>query len=254
MKDFVVGAVFEDLPKATSEKFDYLVNWNEFMLENGWANDWTNSGPRTFFMLRADANPAAVEQKLTHFMDAYNKNQKPGVFTETLGMQPYNEIYLHGSFTEDKLLGGRIEYVRLFSIIAIFILLIACINFMNLSTARSLKRAREIGVRKVIGALRTNLIRQFISESMLVTILAVVLSLVLVLLLLPIFNQVTLKDISLPFADAGFWLKLLGITLLTGLLAGSYPALFMSSFSPVKVIKGTLKTGSGIALFRKSLV
>jgi putative ABC transport system permease protein len=255
MKDFVVEAVFEDLPQTTSEKFDYLVNWNEFMLENsGWANDWTNSGPRAYFMLRANANPAAVEKKLIHFMDAYNKKQKAGVFTMTLGMQPYSKMYLHGSFTEDKLDGGRIEYVRLFSIIAVFILLIACINFMNLSTARSLKRAREIGVRKVIGALRANLIRQFISESMLVTILAVVFSLILLILLLPIFNQVTLKEISLPFGEPAFWLQLTGITLITGLLSGSYPALFMSSFNPVKVIKGTLKTGPGIAFFRKSLV
>ena len=253
-KDFIVRAVFEDLPEATSEKFDYLVNWHEFILENSWASDWNNSGPRAFIMLRADANPAAVEKKLVHFMDLYNKKQKPGVFTMTLGMQPYNEIYLHGSFTEDKLAGGRIEYVRLFSIIAIFILLIACIKFMNLSTARSLKRAREIGVRKVIGALRTNLIRQFISESMLVTILAVGFSLILLILFLPVFNQVTMKEISLPFGEPVFWLKLVALTLLTGLLSGSYPALFMSSFNPVKVLKGTLKTGLGIALFRKSLV
>jgi putative ABC transport system permease protein len=254
MKDFIVRAVFEDLPVTSSEKFDYLVNWYEFMLENGWANDWSNSGPRTFIMLRADANPIATEKKLVHFMDIYNKNQKPGVFTLTLGIQPYNEMYLHGNFTEDKLAGGRIEYARLFSIIAIFILLIACINFMNLSTARSLKRAREIGVRKVIGALRSNLIRQFIIESMLVTILAVGFSLILLIVLLPVFNQVTMKEISLPFGEPAFWLKLTTITILTGLLSGSYPALFMSSFNPVKVIKGTLKTGPGIALFRKSLV
>lgn len=254
-KDFVVGAVFEDLPQATSERFDYLVNWHEFMLENsGWANDWTNSGPRTCFMLRADANPAAVEKKLVHFMDAYNKKQKPGVFSVTLGMQHYNEMYLHGNFTEDKLSGGRIEYVRLFSIVAIFILFIACINFMNLSTARSLKRAREIGIRKVIGALRVNLIRQFISESMLTTILAVVFSLILLVLFLPVFSQVTLKEISLPFDQPGFWLKLIGITIITGLLSGSYPAVFMSSFNPIKVIKGTLRTGRGIVFFRKSLV
>ncbi|HEY4326625.1 MAG TPA: ABC transporter permease [Mucilaginibacter sp.] len=254
MKDFIVGAVFEDLPKTSSEKFDYLVNWHEFMLENGWANDWTNSGPRTFIMLRANANPAAVERKLVHFMDTYNKNQKPGVFTLTLGMQPYNDMYLHGNFAEDKLSGGRIEYVRLFSIIAIFILLIACINFMNLSTAHSLKRAREIGVRKVVGAVRTSLIQQFISESMLVTILAVGFSLVLLVLLLPVFNQVTMKEIGLPFGEPAFWLQLIAITLVTGLLAGSYPALFMSAFNPVKVLKGTLKTGQGIALFRKGLV
>ncbi|MBS1530926.1 MAG: ABC transporter permease [Bacteroidetes bacterium] len=255
MKNFTVGAVFEDLPATSSEKFDYLVNWDEFMLENsGWAKDWGNTGPRTYIMLRADAKPAALEKKLVHFLDAYNKKQKPGVFTVALGMQPYNNIYLHGSFTGDKLDGGRIEFVRLFSIIAIFILLIACINFMNLSTARSLSRAREIGVRKVVGALRSSLIKQFISESMLITVIAVGFSLILLIVLLPVFNQVTLKEISLPFGDPGFWLRLLLITLLTGLLAGSYPALFMSSFNPVKVLKGTLKAGRGVTLFRKSLV
>jgi len=255
IKNFVVGAVFEDLPAASSEKFDYLVNWYEFMLENsGWASDWSSTGPRTYVMLRSDANPAALEKKLFHFLDAYNKKQKAGVFTVSLGMQPFKDMYLHGNFTEDKLDGGRIEYVRLFSIIAIFILLIACINFMNLSTARSLNRAREIGVRKVVGALRTSLIRQFISESMLITTLAVVFSLILLVLLLPVFNQITLKDIDLPFGEPGFWLKLITITLLTGLLAGSYPALFMSSFNPVKVLKGTLKAGRGVALFRKGLV
>ncbi|HVW13653.1 MAG TPA: FtsX-like permease family protein [Mucilaginibacter sp.] len=254
MKNFVVGAVFEDLPATSSEKFDYLVNWYEFMQENSWASDWDNAGPRTFFMLRADANPAAVERKLVHFMDPYKKNQKAGVFSMTLGMQPYSEVYLHGNFTADKLDGGRIEYVRLFSIIAVFILLIASINFMNLSTARSLNRAREIGVRKVVGAARTSLIKQFISESMLITVIAVGFSLLLLIVLLPVFNQTTLKAISLPFGEPAFWLRLLGITLVTGLASGSYPALFMSSFNPVKVLKGTLKVSPGATLFRKGLV
>src|SRR3569833_2047141 len=205
-------------------------------------------------MLRAEETPHAVEKKLVHFMDSYKKNQKAGVFSMTLGMQPYSEIYLHGSFTEDKLDGGRIEYVRIFSIVAIFILLIACINFMNLSTARSLNRAREIGVRKVVGAVRTVLIKQFISESMLITVIAVGFSLILLVLLLPVFNMVTLKEINLPFGEPAFWLKLAVITLITGLLSGSYPALFMSSFNPVKVLKGTLKASTGVVLFRKGLV
>jgi putative ABC transport system permease protein len=253
-KSFTVSAVFEDLPKTSSQKFDYLVNWQEFLDENGWTQDWGNSGPRTFIMLRADANAALVEKKVFHFLDAYDKNQKKGVRTIDLGLQPYNEIYLHGSFTGDKIDGGRIEYVNLFSMVAVFILLIACINFMNLSTARSVKRAREIGVRKVIGAVRSVLIKQFIGESMMVTIIAVAFSLLLLILLLPAFNQITQKQIDLPFADPAFWVRLLVITLITGLVSGSYPALFLSSFNPVKVLKGTLKLGSGVTLFRKGLV
>jgi putative ABC transport system permease protein len=253
-KSFTVSAVFEDLPKTASQKFDYLVNWQEFLDENGWAQDWGNSGPRTFIMLRADANPALVEKKITHFLDNYDKSQKKDVRTIDLGLQPYNETYLHGNFTGDKIDGGRIEYVNIFSVVAIFILLIACINFMNLSTARSVKRAREIGVRKVIGAVRSVLIKQFIGESMLVTVIAVAFSLVLMVLLLPVFNQVTQKQIDLPFAEPAFWARLLVITLITGMVSGSYPALFLSSFNAVKVLKGTLKLGSGVTLFRKGLV
>jgi ABC-type antimicrobial peptide transport system permease subunit/AraC-like DNA-binding protein len=254
-KSLIVSAVFEDLPEATSRKFDYLINWGQFLDENPWAKDWDNAGPiYTYVMLRTDANVAAIEGKLTHFLYPFNKNIKKGVFTVDLGMQPYNDMYLHGNFADDKIAGGRIEYVHLFSMIAAFILLIACINFMNLSTARSVKRASEIGVRKVIGAVRSVLILQFIGESLMVTIIAVGISLGLVFLFLPFFNQVTQKQIGLPFGDIGFWLKLLGLTLITGLVAGSYPALFLSSFNPVKVLKGNIRLGSGAALFRKSLV
>ncbi|MEO6633088.1 MAG: FtsX-like permease family protein, partial [Mucilaginibacter sp.] len=134
------------------------------------------------------------------------------------------------------------------------ILLIACINFMNLTTARSIKRAREIGVRKVVGALRSSLIKQFISESLLITTLAVGISIFLLVLLLPVFNQVTQKQIELPFGQPEFWLRVGVITLVTGLVSGSYPALFLSSFNPVKVLKGTLKLDTGTTLFRKGLV
>jgi putative ABC transport system permease protein len=253
-KSFTVSAVFEDMPKISSQKFDYLINWQEFLDENSWTKDWGNSGPRTFIMLRADASPPLVEKQITHFLDAYDKSQKNGVLTKELGLQPYNEMYLNSNFTGDKIDGGRVEYVHIFSIVAVFILLIACINFMNLSTARSVKRAREIGVRKVIGAVRSVLIKQFIGESMLVTVIAVVFSLVLLLLLLPAFNQVTQKQISLPFAEPAFWIRLLIITLVTGLVSGSYPALYLSSFEPVKVLKGTLSLAPGVTLFRKALV
>jgi len=253
-KNFKVTGVFEDLPKTSSQKYDFVINWYNYLEENGWAKDWGNNGPATMIMLRADAKPALVEKKITHFLDNLNKDQKKGTFTEDLGLQRLDEGYLHGNFDNGKIEGGRIEYVHLFTIVAIFILLIACINFMNLTTARSVKRAREIGVRKVVGAVRSVVIKQFIGESLLITTLAVVVSLALLVLLLPVFNQITQKEIDLPFNQPLFWIKLAALTIITGLISGSYPALFLSSFNPVKVLKGTMKLDSGTTMFRKGLV
>jgi len=252
-KNFTITAVFEDQPKNTSIKFDYLINWANFLKENAWAKEWGNNGPSAFVMLRANANATLVDKKITRFLDTYNKEQSKA-FREELGLQKFGDIYLHSDFTNGKPDGGQIEYVHLFSIVAVFILLIACINFMNLTTARSVKRAREIGVRKVVGAVRGVLIRQFIGEAILLTLIAVIISILLVLILLPVFNTVTQKEISYPFANLSFWLWLLGLTFITGFLSGSYPALFLSSFSPVKVLKGTVKLSTGSAWFRKGLV
>jgi len=253
-KDFKVTGVYQDLPKTSSQQYDFIMNWDAFLADNDWAKIWGNNGPSTVIMLRPDANPAVVEKKLTHFLDNLNKNQKKGTFTEELGVQLFKDGYLHNNFENGEFKGGRIEYVRLFTLVAIFILLIACINFMNLTTARSVKRAREIGVRKVVGAVRSVLIKQFIGESMLVTTLAVVVSLLLLVLLLPVFNNITQKEIALPFHQPDFWLKLAAITLITGFISGSYPALFLSSFNPVNVLKGTLKLDTGTTMFRKGLV
>ncbi|MDB5144320.1 MAG: macB 22 [Mucilaginibacter sp.] len=253
-KNFTVTAVFDDQPKNSSLQYEFIVNWYTFLDENSWAKDWGNNGPMAFFQIRKDASPALVDKKLTHFLDNLDKGQQKGKFYSELGMQPFLERYLHDHFTGDKVDGGRIGYVHLFSVIAIFILLIACINFMNLTTARSLKRAREIGVRKVVGAMRPTLIRQFLGESLLLTSIAVLFSLILMALLLPVFNQITGKQISLPFDQPAFWLELLGLTLITGIVAGSYPALFLSSFKPVKVLKGAVKMTSGVVIFRKGLV
>ncbi len=252
-KNFTITAVFEDLPKNVSLKFDYLINWANFLKENDWAKQWGNNGPTAFVMLRADANPALVDKKITRFLDLYNKEQSKA-FREELALQKFGDVYLHGDLKDGKIDEGRIEYVNLFSIVAVFILLIACINFMNLTTARSVKRAREIGVRKVVGAVRGVLIRQFIGEALMLTLVAVVISIVLVLVLLPVFNMATQKEISYPFGHLSFWLWLLALTFITGFLSGSYPALFLSSFSPVKVLKGTVKLSTGSAWFRKGLV
>jgi ABC-type antimicrobial peptide transport system permease subunit len=254
-KNFTVTAVFENLPQNVSRTFDFLTNWEAFLNNNTWARDMGNTGPPVYVMLRKDANAALADKKMRNFYDLYyNTDRKRSTYYIDLALQPYAESYLNNNLENGKPDGGRIEYVHLFSIIAIFVLLIACINFMNLTTARSVKRAREIGVRKVVGALRSSLIGQFISESLLVTAIAVIISLVLVVLLLPLFNQVTQKQIGLPFGQWLFWAELLVITLITGLVSGSYPALFLSSFNPVKVLKGTLKLESGTTIFRKGLV
>jgi putative ABC transport system permease protein len=252
-KDLKVTAVFEDLTASASHEFDYLINWETFLENNQWARDWGNNGPRSYIMLHATADPAALEKKITRFLDNYNKDQSSS-FRIELGIQRFDEMYLYSNFTNGMITGGRIEYVRLFSLVAIFILLIACINFMNLSTARSVKRAREIGVRKVIGAVRRSLVGQFIGEAVFLSVLALLLALLLASLLLPAFNQLTGKEINIPASDAMFWLKLAGLTLITGFIAGSYPALFLSSFSPIKVLKGTLKFTTSALLLRKGLV
>ena len=253
-KNFTITAVFDDPPKNSSLQHEFIINWYTFMDENSWTKDWGNNGPLTFFQIRKDANPALIDKKLTHFLDNLDKNQDKRRFYSELGMQPFPERYLHDHFTDDKVDGGRIGYVHLFTIIAVFILLIACINFMNLTTARSLKRAREIGVRKVVGAMRPTLIRQFLGESLLLTSIAVLFSVILMALLLPVFNEITSKQISLPFDQPIFWLELLGLTLITGIVAGSYPALFLSSFKPVSVLKGAVRMTSGVVIFRKGLV
>lgn len=138
-QDLNVTAVFENLPQNTSNKFEYLINWYTYLKENEWAKKWKNNGPLTYVMLRADADPAKVDKKVTRFMDTYYKEQNTA-FRLELGLQKFGEVYLNSNFKNGKTDGGRIEYVHLFSIVAVFILLIACINFMNLTTARSIKR------------------------------------------------------------------------------------------------------------------
>ena len=253
-KSFIVTSVFENVGTNSSLKFDYLINWASFLEDNSWAKEWGNNTPYTYIQLRPDANPNLVDQKIRHFLEKLDKDEKPGTFTQELALQRFDLVYLHSNFKEGKIDGGRIEYVHLFSIVAVFILLIACINFMNLTTARSVKRAKEIGVRKAVGAVRSVLIKQFISESLLLTAMAVMVSLFIVAAILPLFNQVTQKQIALPFQAVKFWAELLLITFITGIISGSYPALFLSSFNPVKVLKGTLKLDSGTTLFRKGLV
>ena len=252
-KDLKVTAVFENLPETASDKFDYIINWDTFLENHSWAKDWGNNGPSTFIMLRADEDAAKVNTQLKHFLDNYNKDQSNG-FRIECGLQRLDEMYLHSDFKNGEPAGGRIEYVHLFSIVALFILLIACINFMNLTTARSANRAKEIGVRKVTGAARISIISQFIGEAMIITFLSALLALLIVSFALPSFNNFTGKQIQLPLHNISFWLSLFAVITVTGFISGSYPALLLSSFNPIRVLKGTLKFSNSSILFRKGLV
>jgi putative ABC transport system permease protein len=252
-RDLKVTAVYEDIGFASSVKADFFLNWDLFLEGNSWAKEWGNNGPRAFLVLKDGTDPVKFDKKITRFLDNYNKEQGPN-FRIELGIQRFSDIYLNGKFKNGKIVGGRIEYVRLFSIVAIFIIVIACINFMNLTTARSVKRSKEIGIRKVVGAVRPALIKQFIGEAILLTLFSLMIALIIAYLLLPVFNGVTSKHIAFPIASLQFWITILLFSFVTGLLAGSYPALFLSALQPVRVLKGQMKFSNGAAWFRKGLV
>ncbi len=173
---------------------------------------------------------------------------------EEIVLFPMEKWHLHSEFKNGKIVGGRIQFVWLFGIIGIFVLLLACINFMNLSTARSEKRAKEVGIRKAVGSLRQQLIGQFLSESVAISLLAFIVSIVLVMLSLHFFNGLANKEMHLPWSNPYFWLIALVFTLFTGLVSGSYPAFYLSGFNAVKVLKGTLRAGRWASLPRKVLV
>jgi len=253
-KDYQVTAVFENLPAKALEKYDFLLSWEDFLARHSWAREWGNNGPHTMIQLRPDADPVRVAAKMRYLIRKFDKKQDWKYANTQLFLQPYEDVHLYSNFENGYQDGGRIEYVWLFGVVAVFILLIACINFMNLSTARSVKRAREVGVRKVVGAVRGLLVGQFLGEAMLLALLALITALGLGWLLLPVFNGLTGKAITLQVSSPALWLSLLGLTLLTGLIAGSYPALFLSSLNPVRVLKGTLTFGAGAQLFRQGLV
>jgi putative ABC transport system permease protein len=252
-EEFKITAVFADLPQNSSIQFDYLLSWKSFLAHNDWANQWGNNGPACYIMLAKGTDPKAFEKKIALFLDSYNKEQTPYSYIR-LGIKKYGDQYLYSNFKNGIPSGGGIQYVRLFSVVAIFILLIACINFMNLTTARAVKRAKEIGIRKVVGAVRFALIKQFIGEAFLIVTVAIMISLLLVILILPQFNQLTDKKIHIPLENSTFWLGILALLVVTGFISGSYPALYLSSLKPVRILKGSLKFSNNTLWFRKSLV
>jgi ABC-type antimicrobial peptide transport system permease subunit len=245
---FKVSGIFQDIPKNSTHEFDVLLPYDKYLAENDWLRNWGNNSPPTVVTLVEGADPAEVDLKIADFIKARSEDSNV-----TLFLKKFSERYLHGRYKNGVLDGGRIEYVRLFSIIAIFILIIACINFMNLSTARGSQRAKEVGVKKTFGVERSQLIFQYLTESMVVAMTSLVLAILLVLLFLPTFNNITDKHIGYDFTPV-ILLAFFGIALVTGILAGSYPAFYLSSFKPAKVLKGELKSSLGELWARKGLV
>jgi putative ABC transport system permease protein len=244
---FIVKAVLKDLPDNTQFQFEFLLPWS-YLQKIGWDNGyWENNSVRTFYTLKSGVSGKSFNAKIKNLIVDHTKHEQTPS-TDILFGHPASKWHLYSKFENGRIAGGKILIVRLFSLIASFILLIACINFMNLSTARSEKRAKEVGIRKVVGAGRTFLIWQFLAESLMFSMIAGILAILIVELSLPSFNLLVNKNLFIDFRNVNFWMSAVGFVLLTGLLAGSYPAFYLSSFQPIKVLKGALKTSrEGIA-------
>lgn len=256
-ESYKVTGVFEDLPHNTTlNETKILLSWNKYITTQDWLKNamtqWGNHSFQAFVQLNDHLDFDKETAKIKNASMIHLKEAEDG--KEELVLQPMNNWRLYNEFKNGKVVGGRIQFVWLFGIIGVFVLLLACINFMNLSTARSEKRAKEVGIRKTMGSLRKQLIRQFLTESVLVAFLALVLAIILVIIALPFFNSLSDKEISLPGGNAVFWLMILGFTFFTGIISGSYPAFYLSGFEPIKVLKGTFRVGKNAALPRKVLV
>jgi ABC-type antimicrobial peptide transport system permease subunit len=243
-----VTAVYQDFGSLDVEKPDYFLSFSYFKQMLGEGVHWDNFNATTYVLLRPDTDVAAFNAQIAGFIKAKEEQSNVSVF-----VKPYGDTYLYGAYEDGIVAGGRISYVKLFSAIAIFILIIACINFMNLTTARSMSRLKEIGVKKSMGATRAGLFGQFMVESLLLTFMALILALVASFIIQPFFSQVTSKTLSMSFQPE-LILLLFGIWLLTGFLAGIYPAVYLSKFKPVEVMKLNVKGSFGELLARKGLV
>ncbi len=244
-----VAAVLQDVPANSSIQFDIAIPFRIFEAENPWLNKWDDNRIQTWAQLVPSASIAALNKKLTRLLQTKSDDGSVSLF-----VYPFKDMRLYGNFSNGKPNGGKIYMVGLLAILGLFILGIACINFMNLATARSEFRGREVGVRKVLGAARKQLILQFLSEALVTSFLALLLAVLISQLVLPVFNQYTEKNIRFDMGDWRIWTSLLGIGLFTGLLAGSYPAFFLSNFKTVRVLKGVMSRGKGGGGFRRVLV
>ncbi|MBC8769654.1 ABC transporter permease [Arenibacter sp. BSSL-BM3] len=255
--DVMVTAVYEDIPFNNSfNDVEFLMPWDKMIATQEWMKNaedqWGNNSFQMFVQIADNSTMEKVTEAILNVKK--NANEDTAEFNPKIFLFPMKDWYLRGNFENGEQVGGRIKYVWLFGIIGAFVLLLACINFMNLSTARSEKRAKEVGIRKSIGSQRNQLINQFLSESFLVVLFAFIIAVIIVLLSMNGFNDLSKKEISFPWNSTNFWVVLLVFITITALVAGSYPALYLSSFRPVDVLKGTFTSGKYAGLPRKILV
>ena len=245
---FRIEGVLKDLPTNSSLSFEYVIPYS-YMKEIGWYKpSWTDEFTRTYVSLKPGVAMASVDGLLKNVIKAHAKT------TNEVFLYPLSRYHLYGNFENGKEVAGSIEYVRLFAIIAGFILLVACINYMNLSTARSLKKAKEIGIRKVVGAGKGSIIVRFLGESIFISFIAGCVALFIAQLAIKGFSWLTWEDLQIPYRNSWFWVGFIGFVLLTGVIAGSYPAFYLSTYLPVSVLKGSYKKAYNGVSIRKILV
>lgn len=247
MRDAVVTGVLKKLPDQSSLRFDFLFPFTSNIDYERNKDRWGNNWHSTFILLKEGTDVAALESKIRNVI---KDNAGPGAISE-VGLQKLSDVYLRTDWNGQT---PRIRYVYMLAIIAVLVLSIACINFMNLSTARSLKRSREVGLKKVVGASRSVLIRQFLTESIALSVFAFIIALILSDLLLPVFNEIAQKKMAMVWLNPGMMGALIGITVLTGLIAGTYPALVLSAYSPATVLKANFHRGREGKSLRQGLV
>jgi len=249
--NFIVSGLLAEIPSTSSLQFDYLISFQWYFNKNkNWLDQWGNNNIRTNILLTKKADPKALDEKLRHEIGKHTEESK----NIDLFITPQKDAYLYGKYENGKLTGGRIEQVRIFFGVGILVLVIASINFMNLTTARSTKRAKEVGLRKTVGAVKTQLAFQFMTESMVMVVFSSLLAIGISYLMLPLFNEIAGKTISLDLLEGQPIIILTSVIFFTGLVSGSYPALYISGFNPASVLKGQMKSGEGASMFRKILV
>ena len=248
-EEYAISGVLKDLPENSTMQFGWLAPFKIYFDKNNWLQQWGNNGIQTFVELDKQVSSGTINKKLNGYIKSKDTSAIAQPFLFCM-----NDWRLRSKFEEGKQTGGRIQYVRMFSIIAWIILLLGCINFMNLATARSEKRAREVGVRKVMGAGKRNLINQFIGEAVLMSFLSVGIAILMMFLVLPLFNIIVEKHLTIGLDNPSHIFSLVAIGLICGLVAGSYPAIYLSSFNPIYVFKGLKIKGAAPAFIRKGLV
>lgn len=245
-----ISGIFKDPPPHSTLQFDYVLSYEAWAAENTWVNSWRSSHPQTFLLLKPQTHIQAFNTKIKDYLAKQTEDEEAH---RQIFVSKFSDQYLYGTYTEGVQNGGRIEYIGLFSSIAFFILLIACINFINLSTANATQRMKEIGIKKSLGARKSSLLIQFLGESIIISTLALGLALLFIYLFLPTFNAITEKQLLLEW-HPNLLLAFLGIILFTGFVAGSYPSFYLSRLNPVATLKGKLSQLGEIAWMRKGLV